>query len=82
MSDFCVQGFEVVLTTGTDEHGQKVERSAKAAGQSPEEFTTIVAEEFREQWERFNLSIDHFQRTSDPRQIGRASCRERVCYPV
>ena len=62
-----MQGFEVVLTTGTDEHGQKVERSAKAAGQSPEEFTTVVAEEFREQWKRFNLSIDHFQRTSDPK---------------
>ena len=60
-----MQGFHVVLTTGTDEHGQKVERSAKATNKSPEDFTTVVAEEFRQQWEKFNLSIDHFQRTSD-----------------
>ncbi len=60
-----MQGFNVVLTTGTDEHGQKVERSAKATNKSPEEFTTVVAEEFRQQWEKFHLTIDHFQRTSD-----------------
>ncbi len=34
-----MQGFDPVLTTGTDEHGQKVERSAQAAGKTPEEFT-------------------------------------------
>ena len=33
-----MQGYDVVLTTGTDEHGQKVERSAQAAGKTPEEF--------------------------------------------
>jgi methionyl-tRNA synthetase len=38
-----MQGYEAILTTGTDEHGQKVERSARAAGKSPEEFTTIIA---------------------------------------
>src|SRR3989442_790989 len=40
-----MQGHDVVLFTGTDEHGQKVERSALAAGKSPEEFTRIVTEE-------------------------------------
>ena len=34
-----MQGFDAVLTTGTDEHGQKIERSAQAAGKTPEEFT-------------------------------------------
>jgi methionyl-tRNA synthetase len=62
-----MQGFDPVLTTGTDEHGQKVERAAKAAGKAPEEFTTAVAAEFKKQWEDFALSIDHFIRTSDPR---------------
>jgi methionyl-tRNA synthetase len=63
-----MQGFDpVVLTTGSDEHGQKVERAAKAAGKQPEEFTKAVAEEFRKQWNEFGLSIDHFVRTSDPR---------------
>jgi methionyl-tRNA synthetase len=64
-----MQGFDpVVLTTGTDEHGQKVERSAQAAGKTPEQFTKAVAEEFRRQWRDFGLGIDHFVRTSeDPR---------------
>jgi methionyl-tRNA synthetase len=63
-----MQGFDpVVLTTGTDEHGQKVERAAKAAGKSPEEFTTAVAAEFKKQWDEFGLQYDHFIRTSDPR---------------
>ena len=62
-----MQGFEVVLTTGTDEHGQKVERAAKAAGKAPEEFTTAVAAEFKKQWDAFGLQYDHFLRTSDPR---------------
>ncbi|HKW96489.1 MAG TPA: methionine--tRNA ligase [Bryobacteraceae bacterium] len=62
-----MQGFDVVLTTGTDEHGQKVERAAKAAGKPPEEFTTAVAAEFRKQWDAFGLQYDHFIRTSDPR---------------
>jgi methionyl-tRNA synthetase len=63
-----MQGFDpVVLTTGTDEHGQKVERAAQAAGKTPEEFTTAVAAEFRKQWDEFGLKYDHFVRTSDPR---------------
>src|SRR4029077_9582401 len=47
--------------------GQKVERASKAAGKTPEEFTTAVAAEFRKQWDEFGLSYDHFIRTSDPR---------------
>jgi len=63
-----MQGFDpVVLTTGTDEHGQKVERAAKAAGKAPVDFTTAVAAEFRKQWDEFGLKYDHFIRTSDPR---------------
>src|SRR3954468_22428375 len=41
-----MQGYEAVLTTGTDEHGQKVERSAQAMGKSPAEFATIISNEF------------------------------------
>jgi methionyl-tRNA synthetase len=63
-----MQGYDpVVLTTGTDEHGQKVERAAKSAGKTPEEFTTAVAAEFRRQWDEFGLQYDRFVRTSDPR---------------
>lgn len=61
-----MQGYEAVLTTGTDEHGQKVERSAHNAGQTPQQFTDVVSREFREQWERLGLHIDRFKRTTDP----------------
>jgi methionyl-tRNA synthetase len=61
-----MQGYEAILTTGTDEHGQKVERAAKATGKSPQEFTDIISAEFRKQWEILELAIDRFKRTSDP----------------
>jgi methionyl-tRNA synthetase len=51
-----MQGYDAVLTTGTDEHGQKVERSAQAAGMTPEEFTAIVSNEFRMLWDRSAFS--------------------------
>src|SRR3984885_4745862 len=62
-----MQGFEpVILTTGTDEHGQKIERAAAAANKSPQKFTDIISQEFRQQWKTLNLDIDRFQRTTDP----------------
>jgi methionyl-tRNA synthetase len=61
-----MQGFEAVLTTGTDEHGQKVERAAKAVGKTPEDFTDVISQEFRQQWKALDLRIDRFQRTTDP----------------
>ncbi len=61
-----MQGFDVALTTGTDEHGQKVERSAQAAGKAPQEFTDIVSNEFRSQWDTLGIQYDHFIRTTDP----------------
>jgi len=61
-----MQGYDVVLTTGTDEHGQKIERAAAAAGKSPKEFTDVIAGEFRRQWEILGLKIDRFQRTTSP----------------
>jgi methionyl-tRNA synthetase len=61
-----MQGYDVILTTGTDEHGQKIERAATAAGKTAQEFTDIVAEEFRRQWQILGLEIDRFQRTTNP----------------
>jgi methionyl-tRNA synthetase len=62
-----MQGYDAVLTTGTDEHGQKVERSAQAAGRTPEEFTTVISNEFRGLWDRLGIQYDHFIRTTEPR---------------
>jgi methionyl-tRNA synthetase len=61
-----MEGYDAYLTTGTDEHGQKIERAAKAAGQTPQEFTDIISTEFRNQWKSLNLDIDFFQRTTSP----------------
>ncbi len=61
-----MQGHEVILTTGTDEHGTKVERAAKAQGKTPEEFVDLISQEFRTQWDKLDLHIDRFKRTTDP----------------
>jgi methionyl-tRNA synthetase len=64
------QGYSpVVLTTGSDEHGQKVERAAKAIGKTPEEYATTIANEFVRQWQALGISYDHFIRTSDPKHF-------------
>ncbi len=64
------QGYEpVVLTTGSDEHGQNVERAAKAIGKSPQEYATAIANEFVNQWQRLGISYDNFIRTSDPKHF-------------
>jgi methionyl-tRNA synthetase len=62
-----MQGYEAILTTGADEHGVNVERSAKSAGKTPQEFTDIISMEFRQLWESLGLQVDRFIRTSDPK---------------
>ncbi len=61
-----MQGYDVLLTSGTDEHGQKIERAARATGKTPEEFTRLISEEFENTWKQFGLRIDRFKRTTDP----------------
>ena len=60
-------GDEAYLTTGSDEHGQKVERSATKAGLEPKQFADRVSAAFRNEWDALGLRYDFFQRTSDPR---------------
>jgi methionyl-tRNA synthetase len=60
-------GNDTWFLTGTDEHGQKIERSAKAAGKSPRAFTDEVSAQFRGLWDRMGLSYDDFIRTTEPR---------------
>ena len=72
-------GYDVVLTTGTDEHGQKIERAARNANKTPQEFTDIVSAEFRAQWQTLGLSIDRFRRTSDPKHHAAVQHLYRRC---
>jgi methionyl-tRNA synthetase len=60
-------GLDTWLLTGTDEHGQKIERSAQAAGQTPQEFATAVSSQFRGLWDRMGLSYDDYIRTTEER---------------
>ena len=60
-----MEGFDVVLASGTDEHGAKVERAARAQGKTPEEFVDLISNEFRTQWQKLDLQIDRFKRTTD-----------------
>ena len=59
-----MQGEDAFLLTGTDEHGQKVERSARAAGLSPKQFADQISSLFREQWRRLGIEFDGFIRTT------------------
>ena len=62
-----LDGREVHFLTGTDEHGQKVEKSAHAAGKDPQTFTNEVSENFRNLAEDMNYSNDDFIRTTEER---------------
>lgn len=59
-----MQGYAAVLTSGTDEHGTKVERAARAQGKTPQDFVSLISNEFRSQWKNLDLQIDRFQRTT------------------
>jgi methionyl-tRNA synthetase len=60
-------GIETWFLTGTDEHGQKIERSAQAAHCTPQEFADKVSAEFRGLWDRMGLTYDDYIRTTEPR---------------
>ena len=58
-------GYDVQFQTGTDEHGQKVEERAKAAGETPKEFVDRISAIVKEQFDCMNVSYDKFIRTTD-----------------
>ncbi|HTW45508.1 MAG TPA: methionine--tRNA ligase [Acidobacteriaceae bacterium] len=60
-------GVDTFFLTGTDEHGQKIERSAERAGCSPQAFADEVSAKFRGLWDRMGLTYDDFIRTTEPR---------------
>ena len=62
-----LDGYQVKFLTGTDEHGQKVEQSAEAAGVSPQEFADRNSARFREVASLLNISQDDYIRTTEPR---------------
>ncbi|ARW16231.1 methionine--tRNA ligase [Komagataeibacter europaeus] len=65
-------GFDVFFLTGTDEHGQKVEQAAQAAGMTPIAFADRVAADFRDMYDKMAISYDDFIRTTEPRHAAGA----------
>ena len=59
-------GFDVYFQTGTDEHGQKIQEKAEAAGISPQEYVDNVAGQIKQIWDLMNTTYDRFVRTTDP----------------
>ena len=60
-------GAETFFLTGTDEHGQKIERAAQAAGKTPQQYADEISNEFRQLWKRMGISNDDFIRTTEDR---------------
>lgn len=60
-----LQGYDVFMLTGTDEHGQKIEEYAKSAGVTPKEYVDKVSGEIRSICDLLNTSYDKFIRTTD-----------------
>lgn len=62
-----LQGYDVYFQTGTDEHGQKIEKKAIDAGFKPQEYVDKIAKEVKDIWDLMNTTYDQFVRTSDPK---------------
>src|SRR3984893_11439136 len=64
-----LDGRQVKFLTGTDEHGQKVEQSARLAGISPQQFTDRISEAFRDMTRLLDITADDFIRTTEARHV-------------
>lgn len=62
-----LKGCDVLFSTGTDEHGQKIKEAALAKGMEPAIFVDTVVPRFKELWEKLNISYDDFIRTTERR---------------
>ncbi len=62
-----MQGFDAMFLTGSDEHGQKIERKAEEAGQEPKKYVDEIVATFKNLWEKLGINYDYFIRTTEPR---------------
>jgi methionyl-tRNA synthetase len=72
-------GYEVILTTGTDEHGVNVERSAKKAGVPESEFVAKMAAEWKALWDELGIQGDEFIRTTEVRHARTVQWLFKLC---
>lgn len=62
-----LQGYPALMVTGTDEHGQKIQRTAESLGRTPQSHCDHIVPEFEALWHQLDIHYDRFIRTSDPR---------------
>ncbi|REE70659.1 methionyl-tRNA synthetase [Paenibacillus taihuensis] len=62
-----LRGYDVWYLTGTDEHGQKIERKAQEKGKTPQQFVDDIVVGIKELWKKLDISNDDFIRTTEPR---------------
>jgi methionyl-tRNA synthetase len=74
-----MRGYEVAMTTGTDEHGVNVERAAKNAGIPESEFVARMADAWRALWDELGLSAEEFVRTTDLRHVRTVQWLFKLC---
>ena len=74
-----MRGYEVVMTTGTDEHGVNVERAAKKADIPESEFVARMADAWRALWDELGLTADEFVRTTDLSHVRTVQWLFRLC---
>jgi methionyl-tRNA synthetase len=74
-----MHGYEVVMTTGTDEHGVNVERAAKNAGVPESEFVAKMAAAWRSLWDELGVPADEFIRTTDLRHVRTVQWLFKLC---
>src|SRR5687768_4049179 len=60
------QGFDVRLVTGTDEHGLKMDKTARDAGRDTLDFATEMSNYFREMCDKLHIDVSAFRRTTEP----------------
>lgn len=60
-----LMGYDVMLVTGSDEHGQKIQEKAKENGVSPKEYVDGIVKDIKELWAMLDISYDAFTRTTD-----------------
>jgi len=74
-----MRGYEVVMTTGTDEHGVNVERAAKKTGVPESEFVAKMADAWRALWLELGIPADEFVRTTDLQHVRTVQWLFKLC---
>lgn len=70
-----LRGYDVFFMTGTDEHGQKIERKAKEASVTPKEFVDKIVEDTKDLWNKLGVTYDKYIRTTDEEHV---KCVEKI----